>query len=990
MVEASGCYGSPTLLKENVQGFNLVAYRDSVYALARSLGPFDITKTDPHTLALATARGDCVIAPTLEEVVRRLEVRVLPPGAPPAEEAQCPGWAWAAASDAGEQQGTADSAADRATHRLRACLREGTPYFGPLMGAAQGDPKRHARMQQLVASICAGGDGAPLRIVEIGSWAGASAITWADALKRFNRGRGIVLCIDPWEDYFDPSAVAGGGDRRQYDRMASALTEGRIFPLFRHNVRATGHDDIILPVRAPSETVLPLLSEGSVDLVYVDGSHAYHRVALDLALGSRVLRRGGILCGDDLELQVEQVGRERVRGQIQFDYAKDEETGALYHPGVTLAVGEAFGTLSAPDGFWAIRKGPEGWVRIAWDTLAGGAVPAHLRGQGWVELLESDFLGFNLLAYDGGWYGVATVLGSVDLAHLSEEQWAEWRAQGLILVESSQEALKRRIASLEVLPSPVLVESDYHGYNLLRYRDRAYGLALTAGSRDLAALSPQELAVLEQQQLCVVDRSVDLLKRRILLADYRFSPELVEENYRGFNLVRYRAEAYALAVALGPFDLTQEPPERLAECGKQGSCLIAPTVDALKDIIEAGLPTREASRATPEGSPAPSAAGSRRPLSRRGARNLHVERGWKALYIAEGDAHPHQAIVDQLHFDEVTILAIEARRSAWSGRRVLTAPTEPTGPLTPQALSSALRSEMRERGFDVVVVPYRNQLGGGAWEAVAREIAPRLMAVFPGGQTRLYEGEPLARTAYNFAYLRSMYGAIPPVRGRRVLEVGCGDGLTSDLLALEGASVAVGVDLWADDGFIIRDSGTRYAQGDSGQLPIRRGVFDLCFSIATFEHVADPLTALLEMARVLRPGGYGYVQAAPLYHSPFGHHMFGYFDDFPWAHLRCSPEGLLRFCQRTGRDQAILAKTGRTATCYLDFMLSRKHVNQRRLAEYGIEEFARRSGVEIVRFSRSVEGEGWLTPAVQAELREYTREDLLTHGFELVFCTPDR
>jgi len=136
---------------------------------------------------------------------------------------------------------------------------------------------------------------------------------------------------------------------------------------------------------------------------------------------------------------------------------------------------------------------------------------------------------------------------------------------------------------------------------------------------------------------------------------------------------------------------------------------------------------------------------------------------------------------------------------------------------------------------------------------------------------------------------------------------------------------------------------------------------------------------------VLRPGGHGYVQAAPLYHSPFGHHMFGFFDDYPWIHLRRTPAEILDFCRRTGRDAAIQEQKGINAADYIGFMLSTAHVNMRRLADYGLEPFLRRPDIKPVYFARTTQGENLLTPEILVEISGVGPEDLVTHGFELVF-----
>lgn len=61
---------------------------------------------------------------------------------------------------------------------------------------------------------------------------------------------------------------------------------------------------------------------------------------------------------------------------------------------------------------------------------------------------------------------------------------------------------------------------------------------------------------------------------------------------------------------------------------------------------------------------------------------------------------------------------------------------------------------------------------------------------------------------------------------------------------------------------------------------------DCVFSWSVFEHISQPFLPLVasEIAQVLRPGGYAFIQIAPLYYSAFGSHMDMIVPE-PWAHL---------------------------------------------------------------------------------------------------------
>src|SRR5688572_21592375 len=61
--------------------------------------------------------------------------------------------------------------------RYQHTLRQGRPYFGPYMASNQTWDTRRAYMSRAVGQCLAGRT--DVRILEIGSWAGSSALLWA-------------------------------------------------------------------------------------------------------------------------------------------------------------------------------------------------------------------------------------------------------------------------------------------------------------------------------------------------------------------------------------------------------------------------------------------------------------------------------------------------------------------------------------------------------------------------------------------------------------------------------------------------------------------------------------------------------------------------------------------------------------------------------------------------------------------------------------------
>lgn len=97
-----------------------------------------------------------------------------------------------------------------------------------------------------------------------------------------------------------------------------------------------------------------------------------------------------------------------------------------------------------------------------------------------------------------------------------------------------------------------------------------------------------------------------------------------------------------------------------------------------------------------------------------------------------------------------------------------------------------------------------------------------------------------------------------PEQGQKILDVGCGTGNFSVKLSEKGA-VVTGIDVSDDMLSIARTkSGAlpiTYINMDLYQLEFQDNTFDAVFSMAAFEFVEFPQRALVELFRVLKPGG---------------------------------------------------------------------------------------------------------------------------------------
>jgi len=112
---------------------------------------------------------------------------------------------------------------------------------------------------------------------------------------------------------------------------------------------------------------------------------------------------------------------------------------------------------------------------------------------------------------------------------------------------------------------------------------------------------------------------------------------------------------------------------------------------------------------------------------------------------------------------------------------------------------------------------------------------------------------------YIEATMRETIARLPLDEEHRLLDVGCGTGaLLYRLTAIHPATRLVGVDPVPAMLKVARrklPSDIALHEGWAEQLPFADAQFDLVVSCSMFHYVARPLDALIEMRRVLRPGG---------------------------------------------------------------------------------------------------------------------------------------
>jgi len=124
-----------------------------------------------------------------------------------------------------------------------------------------------------------------------------------------------------------------------------------------------------------------------------------------------------------------------------------------------------------------------------------------------------------------------------------------------------------------------------------------------------------------------------------------------------------------------------------------------------------------------------------------------------------------------------------------------------------------------------------------------------------------------------------------------ILDVGCGDGQISRMMAAAGARV-VGIDPTWNQISVAgeRGGGASYLRSTADEMPFADGAFDAAVACLVFEHIDHVDEAIAEVARVVRPGGrFCFFLNHPLLQTPGSGWIDDHVIDPPEQYWRVGP-----------------------------------------------------------------------------------------------------
>ncbi|MBV8165602.1 MAG: class I SAM-dependent methyltransferase [Alphaproteobacteria bacterium] len=144
-----------------------------------------------------------------------------------------------------------------------------------------------------------------------------------------------------------------------------------------------------------------------------------------------------------------------------------------------------------------------------------------------------------------------------------------------------------------------------------------------------------------------------------------------------------------------------------------------------------------------------------------------------------------------------------------------------------------------------------------------------------------------------------LYEPYAPFKGKDVAEVGAGWGYATDYYLTREPNRYYALDVAHTDAIVAECSANplrdrlQVVTITPGAIPLPDACVDVVISENTFEHAVEYPRTIAECHRILRPGGRLVAMWAPLFHSPYGAHLW-HVIKFPWLHLMVEDDALRR------------------------------------------------------------------------------------------------
>jgi hypothetical protein len=213
-------------------------------------------------------------------------------------------------------------------------------------------PERRIAMEAIAEKHLIG----PFVALEIGTWFGeGSTAIW---VSRLGKGSKLFL-VDSWRTYVSATDKTQATAYAGMDSVHHVAINSALRRIYEYEKDSPGE---IFLMRGRAREIGSFFKPQTFDFIYIDGSHYYADVVQDIRLAKSLVKDGGIICGDDLEVSPTEELAALARRNLDRDFIESEAPNAWFHPGVLLAVSEEFASVTNRAGFWSVIRQGDRWV----------------------------------------------------------------------------------------------------------------------------------------------------------------------------------------------------------------------------------------------------------------------------------------------------------------------------------------------------------------------------------------------------------------------------------------------------------------------------------------------------------------------------------------------------------------------------------------------------------------------------------------------------
>lgn len=225
------------------------------------------------------------------------------------------------------------------------------PYIGRHLFSNQwGNNQKKNSFQKIIKEFVLNKN--KISYLEIGSYAGGSLLCACNFFKSYKINY-IAYAIDLHDKIYNKMDIEKFS---LYSEVEEYSKSKKVKKLFEHNLKYSNLNIQYFNTDIDGFLKINLKKIDKIDIFYIDAGHMYNDVLNDiqkcLKIASIQKTKEFLIFGDDHGLRYEKVKKEYNKNYLKTDTIRSKITGTTFHPGVTKAVYDCFGTVKSENGIW--------------------------------------------------------------------------------------------------------------------------------------------------------------------------------------------------------------------------------------------------------------------------------------------------------------------------------------------------------------------------------------------------------------------------------------------------------------------------------------------------------------------------------------------------------------------------------------------------------------------------------------------------------------